>query len=335
MKSQIRQTGWFLCFVGMVFLIPYLPYKKHISIPLEHRNFQVDSFNHLQTNSRETGYFTTQANEDVDGDDDDDDDVDDNYDNSDDNCVLDRRFMPKGSMPLILLLSFPGSGNTWVRYLLERSSGIYTGSAYRDVGTGNDEHSTFRESRPCSKSTLVVKTHGWELYDGNIFKPRKKLCKYDGVIILVRNPYFAILAEFNRQKSNKTGTAPASAFGGEMWYNFAKTRAVRWANIFNGTVKENKNRMIIFYEQLVTDTDYQLRRMLDFLHIPQNETRMKCLLHNSSGHFKRKHKDFGFNPFTTEINRTIDDSIRKVRNILKTVYGNNLPQYESEYEDKV
>ncbi|PIK62770.1 putative RNA-directed DNA polymerase from mobile element jockey-like [Apostichopus japonicus] len=229
MKSQVRQTGWFLCFVGMVFLIPYLPYKKHISIPLEHRNFQVDSFNHLQTNSRETGYFTTQdplaadsisnimtsntgapqgtvlapflltlytsdamsnnetcslvkfaddtdllhglistdddtayvdqiddfvtycgrnclelhyslkakemshfviiANEDVDGDDDDDDDVDDNYDNSDDNCVLDRRFMPKGSMPLILLLSFPGSGNTWVRYLLERSSGIYTGSA--------------------------------------------------------------------------------------------------------------------------------------------------------------------------------------------------------------
>ncbi|PIK43833.1 putative WSC domain-containing protein 2-like, partial [Apostichopus japonicus] len=200
----------------MVFLIPYLPYKKHISIPLEHRNFQVDSFNHLQTNSRETGYFTTQANEDVDGDDDDDDDdVDDNFDNSDDNCVLDRRFMPKGSMPLILLLSFPGSGNTWVRYLLERSSGIYTGSAYRDVGTGNDEHSTFRESRPCSKSTLVVKTHGWELYDGNIFKPRKKLCKYDGVIILVRNPYYAILAEFNRQRSNKTGTAPASAFGGE------------------------------------------------------------------------------------------------------------------------
>lgn len=117
-----------------------------------------------------------------------------------------------------------------------------------------------------------------------------------------------------------------------MWYNFAKTRAVRWANIFNGTVKENKNRMIIFYEQLVTDTDYQLRRMLDFLHIPHNETRMKCLLHNSSGHFKRKHKDFGFNPFTTEINRTIDDSIRKVRNILKTVYGYNLPQYESEYE---
>jgi hypothetical protein len=30
------------------------------------------------------------------------------------------------------LVSFPGSGNTWVRYLLETASGVFTGSVYID-----------------------------------------------------------------------------------------------------------------------------------------------------------------------------------------------------------
>ena len=30
------------------------------------------------------------------------------------------------------LISFPGSGNTWTRHLIEQASGIYTGSVYGD-----------------------------------------------------------------------------------------------------------------------------------------------------------------------------------------------------------
>lgn len=33
----------------------------------------------------------------------------------------------------IALASFPGSGNTWVRYLLQQASGILTGSVYHDL----------------------------------------------------------------------------------------------------------------------------------------------------------------------------------------------------------
>lgn len=35
---------------------------------------------------------------------------------------------------LIALASFPGSGNTWLRYLLQQATGIYTGSVYKDFG---------------------------------------------------------------------------------------------------------------------------------------------------------------------------------------------------------
>jgi hypothetical protein len=34
----------------------------------------------------------------------------------------------------IALASFPGSGNTWLRYLLQQATGIYTGSVYKDYG---------------------------------------------------------------------------------------------------------------------------------------------------------------------------------------------------------
>jgi hypothetical protein len=33
---------------------------------------------------------------------------------------------------VVALASFPGSGNTWVRYLLQQATGILTGSVYKD-----------------------------------------------------------------------------------------------------------------------------------------------------------------------------------------------------------
>ena len=46
----------------------------------------------------------------------------------------------------VMLASFPGSGNTWVRYLLDRMLGVYSGSMTFDkslyrggfTGEGND-----------------------------------------------------------------------------------------------------------------------------------------------------------------------------------------------------
>ena len=48
---------------------------------------------------------------------------------------------------VVALASFPGSGNTWVRYLLQQTTGIITGSVYK-------EHTLLRNGFPgrlCSK----------------------------------------------------------------------------------------------------------------------------------------------------------------------------------------
>jgi len=42
------------------------------------------------------------------------------------------RFGNEGEFPITSLSSYPGSGNTWVRYLIEEYTGYYTGSIYTD-----------------------------------------------------------------------------------------------------------------------------------------------------------------------------------------------------------
>lgn len=96
---------------------------------------------------------------------------------------------------LTALASFPGSGNTWLRYLLQQATGILTGSIYKDYGllkTG------FPAENVCNSSVLLVKTHEW---GGKAWAPFSK------AILLVRDPEKAIIAEFNRQSGGHIGFA--------------------------------------------------------------------------------------------------------------------------------
>lgn len=95
----------------------------------------------------------------------------------------------------VALASFPGSGNTWLRYLLQQATGVYTGSVYKDYGLLK---SGFPAESVSNSSVLVVKTHehgstAW--------------AKFKKAILLVRDPGKAILAEFNRQSGGHVGFA--------------------------------------------------------------------------------------------------------------------------------
>ncbi|XP_031639557.1 uncharacterized protein LOC116351575, partial [Contarinia nasturtii] len=96
---------------------------------------------------------------------------------------------------LTALASFPGSGNTWLRYLLQQATGIYTGSVYKDFGLLK---SGFPAEHVCNSSVLVVKTHEWG---------QNAWSKFSRAILLVRDPSRSILAEFNRQSGGHVGFA--------------------------------------------------------------------------------------------------------------------------------
>ena len=42
------------------------------------------------------------------------------------------QFILNASQPLMALATYPGSGNTWIRGLIERLTGYFTGSPYAD-----------------------------------------------------------------------------------------------------------------------------------------------------------------------------------------------------------
>ena len=128
----------------------------------------------------------------------------------------------------IALASFPGSGNTWVRGLLQDITGICTGGIYCDP--------TLRRSGypgECIRSgvVLVVKTHQtaprWTgvYYDKSApfkyFKKLEHIPVYSSAIFLVRNPFDALIAEWHRRQRVNSSDNHVESIGREYFGEYS------------------------------------------------------------------------------------------------------------------
>ncbi len=108
----------------------------------------------------------------------------------------------------VALASFPGSGNTWVRGLLQQITGICTGGIYCDTTL---RRRGFPGEGIRSGITLTVKTHQtdprWSgvAYDESesfkYFQKVKDVPVYSAAIFIVRNPFDALVAEWHRNQT--------------------------------------------------------------------------------------------------------------------------------------
>ncbi|NXE02278.1 WSCD2 protein, partial [Chaetorhynchus papuensis] len=122
-----------------------------------------------------------------------------------DNRCMDRRFLPSRAKQLVALASFPGAGNTWARHLIELATGFYTGSYYFD---GSLYNKGFKGERDHWRSgrTICIKTHE---------SGQKEIESFDSAILLIRNPYKALMAEFNRKYGGHIGFAAHAHWKGK------------------------------------------------------------------------------------------------------------------------
>ena len=105
------------------------------------------------------------------------------------------------------LASYPGSGNTWVRGLIQRTTGLCIGAIYCDV--------TLRQNGYPGESirsavTFMVKTHQTDprwagvRYDANAsfeyFKKLEHVPVYSGGVFILRNPFHALVSEYKRTR---------------------------------------------------------------------------------------------------------------------------------------
>lgn len=109
----------------------------------------------------------------------------------------------------VALASFPGSGSTWSRTLLEQATGVYTGAIYCDKGLKGQG---FVGEFITSRNVIVIKTHQHFV---NISNPdRKHTVSFDAVIFIIRNVFDAVFSERKRSASrNHTGQLNKEDFG--------------------------------------------------------------------------------------------------------------------------
>ncbi|NXH10100.1 WSCD1 protein, partial [Bucco capensis] len=225
-----------------------------------------------------------------------------------DTRCTDRKFLTTKSKVFVALSSFPGAGNTWARHLIEHATGYYTGSYYFDGALYNKGFKGEKDHWR-SRRTICVKTHE---------SGKTEIEMFDSAILLIRNPYKSLMAEFNRKYAGHLGYATDRTWKSKEWPEFVNSYASWWASHVLDWLKYGKRLLVIHYEELKQSLIPKLREMVEFLNMTVTEDRLLCVENNRDGNFKRsgaKQKDF--EPFTQEmkdlINRyilTVDEALR-------------------------
>ncbi|XP_026185158.1 WSC domain-containing protein 1 [Mastacembelus armatus] len=234
-----------------------------------------------------------------------------------DSRCKERMFLPQRSNSLVALSSFPGAGNTWVRHLIELVTGYYTGSFYFDGTLYNrgfkGEKDYWRSGR-----SICVKTHE---------SGQKEIEMFESAILLIRNPYRSLMAEFNRKCAGHLGHATDAQWKSKEWPEFVSSYAPWWASHALSWLKFGHRLLVVNYEDLRKALLPQLRLIAAFLNVTLTDERLLCAQSNQDGHFKRSGAQRpSFDPFTPDMKQMIDSFIHTVDQELQSRNFSGLPQ---------
>ncbi|XP_064079637.1 sialate:O-sulfotransferase 2-like [Macrobrachium nipponense] len=247
------------------------------------------------------------------------------------------RFMVAGGAPIVAAVSFPGAGNTWLRYITEVLSGIFTGSVYHDETLALKgfwgERDGYRQG-----TTIIQKTHSFPLlpdevkdgiYNGQEFRflvpaePRK-------VVVLLRNPWESLLALRHYHAAGHTGFANMAFFKGPEWANFTSERAQLWVQLYTAWLSlPNTHVHVVHYEHLQHGLEKEAKRLVKFLGLTLDYGRLECLIRYPEGRFRRpkypKHLQ-GYN-FPSASANILRDGMGSVDSLLRQGGHPSLPTH--------
>lgn len=213
----------------------------------------------------------------------------------------------RNSLSKWALTSFPGSGVTWLRQMIESLTGIYTGSIHKGdplpFRDHNEDNMGITDDPFCG-CTIIDKDH--EATEG-VYKRKfylQRLKDYSNIInttynyrgiLLLRNPMDVVFAHQNHLLVGKFNEAPEDAFRGPIWDELVDAVAFAWADHAIRWIKQMKQGTAIFYENFLGDNaQHELERLLNAMNFkPQHldPERMRCLLiHRNQSEYKRSNK---------------------------------------------
>ncbi|XP_045104057.1 WSC domain-containing protein 1-like [Portunus trituberculatus] len=222
----------------------------------------------------------------------------------------------------VLLVSLPCSGNTWLRYLLEGATGLFTGSRYFDDhlhhGGFLGEGVTMDKGR-----TLLHKTHGATLepFTHDLLSRYLEVDPNLPTVLLIRDPARAVLSYYKLVKliggDRHRAEIPESKFRSEEFRDFVTDVTLLWEELaMDRLLWTTKPLYVLHYEDLTANPIHHLRLLLDFLSVPTDEGRLTCLAAHLDGSFRRN-SSRAFDPFTQEEKLRFVQAVTRVNNLLR------------------
>ena len=116
--------------------------------------------------------------------------------------------------------------------------------------------------------------------------------EYDKVILLVRDPFDTLLAEWNRQNSGEShiGIAPIKSFSNKKkWKKYVAEQLKLWQNFYTYYVDEYRldQLHILRYEKLKLNLGLEMKKVLNFLGLDFDKNVEFCVMQKKKGSFKR------------------------------------------------
>ena len=161
-----------------------------------------------------------------------------------------------------ILASYPRSGNTFLRNLLERTMGVVTGSDNRPDRTLSKalavEHNLIGEG--VTRHVHVVKTHF----------PERVGMGFEGqrAIVLIRNPYDAIDSYWNLNLTNthtKTVTDEIYNKYNDTFQALAKNEMKIWIEFHHYWLHVDIPVLLVKFEDLIVNVQSEMKRVIKFV----------------------------------------------------------------------
>jgi len=71
------------------------------------------------------------------------------------------------------------------------------------------------------------------------------------------------------------------------WNQFVAIQASKWLDMATNWTKFGQEALVLHYEDLKSQPEVEMTRVLRHLHLPLDEERLKCAIKHSDGNFRR------------------------------------------------
>ncbi|XP_042892949.1 WSC domain-containing protein 1-like isoform X1 [Penaeus japonicus] len=216
------------------------------------------------------------------------------------------------------LVSFPRSGNSWTRYLIEGATGLVTGAVFKEKLYHFD-----MKNDPVKLEGKVILT---KIHSNN----RRTVPDDVPVILLLRNPAKSIVSYYNFRKARGSDSkwfhnVSYESYFTEDFARHANRQISRWTKLAADRLVYSRRLLVIPYEVLKADPIAQVRRALAFLGIPADEARLACLRHHSQGIALGLQRQA--DPYTPQQKLVMAEAVANISELLRERNFPPLPAY--------